>query len=65
MARKRKANSTYPFGGLGLDSAEEDKLIKLLKKKEISLQRLKRYLIREWISQQSNPNSGVLKLNKL
>lgn len=64
MARKRLLSKT-PFPGLGLDEKETKLLEKLLEKKELSLQKLKRYLIREWIKQQTDPNSGLLKLNGL
>lgn len=64
MARIRNDRSQIPFGGLGLEKHEEVTLQRLLKKKEYSLAKLKRYLIREWMKQQQDPKSGVLKFDK-
>jgi hypothetical protein len=65
VSRPRNKESTNSFGGLGLDQKEEKALLSLLKDKDISLQKVKRYLIREWIKQQTDPKSGILKLDKL
>lgn len=54
MARKAAPNSKWSYGGLGLeDKKAEDHLKKYLKKKGISLNYFKRFLIKEWLKTQT------------
>lgn len=54
MARTRSKNSSIPFGGLGLDKEEEKQLQKLLEDKSMSLAKLKRKLVRDWMKDQKD-----------
>lgn len=53
MARTKAKDSPWSFGGLGLDKKEEEHLIKYLEKKDMSLARFKRFLIRQWLKTQT------------
>lgn len=49
MARIRNPKSKISYGGLGLTKEEDKKLIIMLKKTDMSLARLRRELIRQWM----------------
>ncbi len=59
MARLRKKNSEYPFGGIGLKPEEEDEYKKLLADVGLSSKQVVRSLVRSWIR-----NGGRLVLLK-
>lgn len=61
MARPRAKNSKTPVGGIGLKKEEDDILLKLVEKHDISVAQLVRALVREWIA---NGGEGVLKYSK-
>lgn len=52
MARTKDPKSKISFGGLGLTKVEDEKLKRLLKRKDYSIARLKRELIRIWMEAQ-------------
>lgn len=52
MARTKNKSSKIPFDGLGLEPAEETELKRLLKVKDISMNQLKRALVRTWMEEQ-------------
>ena len=56
MARIKSKDSPWSYGGLGLSSEEEKHLQKYLKKKEWSLAKFKRMLIRSWLKTQTIGN---------
>ena len=62
--RPRGKDSDSSLGHMGLTKEEDATVQKLLDDKDRSLGQVQRYLFREWIKQQSNPESGLLKLNK-
>lgn len=49
MARTKGKNSKISFDGLGLTKEEDKTLIALLKEKDTSMARLKRFLVRGWM----------------
>jgi hypothetical protein len=48
--RKRNKSSNKTFYGIGLTKEEDEKLIALMKLKDISGLQLQRFLFREWIN---------------
>jgi hypothetical protein len=46
-----KGKKSYPLGGMGLKTEEDNALRKLLEDNDISLKQLQRALIRQWMEQ--------------
>jgi hypothetical protein len=53
VARQKAKDSPWTYGGLGLSPEEEKHLQKYLKRKEWSLAKFKRMLIRSWMKTQT------------
>jgi len=51
MARPRKKGSTNTYGGMGMKPEEDEKLVKMLEDKGITLKQLQRALVRQWMSE--------------